>query len=61
MPIDVTLHTYARAPTIDDFSSAGLRLDAFGDDLGDTPAWMDELWFFDVPPLDFNGQSHSAF
>ncbi|KAH7074655.1 hypothetical protein BKA63DRAFT_414367 [Paraphoma chrysanthemicola] len=61
MPIDVALHAYNEPPTIDDFSSAGLSLDAFGDGLGDTPAWMDDLWFFNVPPLDFNGQSHSTY
>ncbi|KAF2031397.1 hypothetical protein EK21DRAFT_63366 [Setomelanomma holmii] len=61
VPDDVALHTYTEPPTLDDFSNAGLRLDAFGDDLGDTPGWMDDLWFLNVPSLDLNDQSHSMF
>jgi hypothetical protein len=51
------LHDFTDSHTAESFADAGLHLEAF--DLGDTPDWMlDDLWLFNVPPLDLSGQAN---
>jgi hypothetical protein len=54
-PLSGAIQSYPEFQTAGSFADAGLRLDAF--DVGDTSEFlMDDLWFLNVPPLDFDSQ-----
>jgi hypothetical protein len=58
--IDLALRNSGDALTAESFADAGLRLDAF--EYSETSDFMmDDLWFFNVPPFDFNSQPYSGF
>ncbi|KAF2823880.1 hypothetical protein CC86DRAFT_395896 [Ophiobolus disseminans] len=60
VPIPPGLHNSEGSFTANPFADAGLRLDTF--DYGGTSDFMmDDFWFFNVPPFDFDAQSYAGF